>query len=173
LPKLFIRRLVIDVVRCLNLFPWHNGISDALSPAGLVTGQARPNYAAMRIEFGSYAQVFDNHSPTNTPYARTLGAIALDPTGNAQGAYHFMSLDTGALISRHRWAELPIPDTSIARVEALALHDDQPLLQDRNLVVEWRPDHPIDDSEYDPNFLPPPPVLADPDLPADDFAPVA
>jgi hypothetical protein len=173
LPKLVIRRLVIDVVGCLNLFPWRNGISDHLSPTAIVTGQARPDYASMRmIEFGAYAQVFDDHTPTNTPYARTLGAIALDPTGNAQGAYHFMSLATGALISRHRWTELPIPDMSIARVEALALHDSQPLLQDRNLVVEWRPDHPINDSEYDLDFLPNNAEPAEPALDAADFDPV-
>jgi hypothetical protein len=40
-------------------------------------------------------------------------------------------------------------DTAIARVEVLALHDNQPLIQGRGLVVEWRPDPPINDSEYD------------------------
>ena len=109
----------------------------------------------MCIQFGSYAQIFDDPDPTNTPHARTLGAVALDPTGDAQGTYHFMSLATGALLSRHRWTELPIPNTAIARVHALALCDGQPLLQDRGLVVEWRPapDHPIDNSEYDLSFI--------------------
>ena len=109
----------------------------------------------MRIEFGAYAQVFDDHTPTNTPAARSIGAIALDPTGNVQGAYNFISLATGARISRHRWTELPIPDTAIARVEALAIRDKMPLLQEHGLVVEWRPDHAIDDDEYDFNYEPP------------------
>jgi hypothetical protein len=58
--------------------------------------------------------------PTRLAVA-SLGAIALRPTGNAQGDYYFMSLSTGARISRHQWTILPIPDTAIARVEALAL----------------------------------------------------
>ncbi len=65
-----------------------------------------------------------------------------------------MSLATGARISRHQWTKLPIPDTAIARVEALAIQDNQPLVQERGLVVEWRPDMAIDDNEYDRDFEP-------------------
>jgi hypothetical protein len=155
LPVVMIRHMVADVVRCLNQFSWLNGISRTLSPSAIVTGQGRPDYNSMRIEFGAYVQVFDDHEPTNTPEARSLGAIALDPTGNAQGAYNFLSLATGARMSRHRWTELPIPDTTIARVEALAIRDGQPLIQERGLVVEWRPDHPIDEAEYDLDYVPP------------------
>ena len=46
-------------------------------------------------------------------------------------------------------------DTAIGRVEALALHDNQPLVQERGLVVEWRPDMPIDDDAYDLDYAPP------------------
>jgi hypothetical protein len=98
----------------------------------------------MRIEFGSYAQVFEDNTPSNTTRARTLGVIALNPTGNAQGDFYFMSLATGARISRHSWTELPTTDTAIARVEAIAFNDEQPLIQARGLVVEWRHDQPID-----------------------------
>jgi hypothetical protein len=45
-------------------------------------------------------------------------------------------------------------DTDIARVEALALHENQPMQQAPGLVVEWRPDQPIDDSEYDLDYVP-------------------
>jgi hypothetical protein len=155
LPVVMICHMVSDVARCLNQFPGPNGISRTLSPATLVTGCCRPNFNSMRIEFGAYAQVFDDHEPTNTPEARSMGAIALTPTGNSQGAYHFLSLATGARISRHRWTELPIPDTAIARVEAIALRDGQPLIQASGLVIEWRPDHPIDDAEYDLDYIPP------------------
>ena len=155
LPKLLLRHMVTDAVRCLNLFPWSAGISDTLSPSAIVTGQPRPDFNSMRLELGSYVQLFDDHDTTNTPHSRTMGAIALGPTGNAQGAYHFLSLASGARLSRHRWTELPIPDTAIARVEALGLQDGQPLIQTRGLVVEWRPDHHIDDSEYDADYFPP------------------
>jgi hypothetical protein len=156
LPKLFLTHMVYDAVSCLNMFPWANGISALLSPTSIVTGLPPPDFLHMRIEFGSYAQVFEDNNPTNTPRARTLGAIALNPTGNAQGDFFFMSLATGARISRHNWTELPITDTAIARVEALAFQDEQPLIQARGLVVEWRHDQPIDDYEYDRDFIPPP-----------------
>ena len=76
----------------------------------------------MRIEFGSYAQVFEDNLPSNTLRARSLGAIALTPADNAQGDYFSSPMATGNRISRHAWTELPLPDTAIARVEALALH---------------------------------------------------
>jgi hypothetical protein len=43
-------------------------------------------------------------------------------------------------------------DTGITRVEAITLHEKQPLIQDSGLVVEWRPDQPINDNEYDQDF---------------------
>ena len=155
LPRLLVQHMVADVVRCLNQFPRKNGISDTMSPATIVTGVGHPSYSSMRLEFGTYVQVFEDNDPTNTLRARSLGAIALTPTGNAQGDYNFMSLATGHKISRHNWTVLPMTDTAIARVEAIAFHEDQPLLQQRGLVVEWRPDQPIDESEYDIDFRPP------------------
>jgi hypothetical protein len=65
-----------------------------------------------------------------------------------------MSLATGACISRHKWTELPITDTAIARVEALVANEEQPLIQEQGLVVEWAPGQPIDDDEYDRNYVP-------------------
>ena len=152
LPKLLVHSIVSDAVRCLNLFPWKYGISDTLSPDNIVRGTALPDFPALRLELGAYVQVFEDCAPSNTPRARSLGAIALHPTGNAQGDYFFLSLATGSRISRHTWTELPIPDTAIARVEALALHERQPLVQARGFVVEWRPDHPIDPDEYDLDY---------------------
>ena len=88
------------------------------------------------MEFGAYVQVFEDNNPSNTLRSRTLGAIALTPTGNAQGAYFFLSLATGHKISRHNWTEIPMTDTAIARVEAIAEDEGQPLLQATGLVVE-------------------------------------
>ncbi|KAI2498511.1 Reverse transcriptase (RNA-dependent DNA polymerase) [Fragilaria crotonensis] len=172
LPKLMIRHMVIEAVRCLNQFPWKHGISDDMSPAALVTGHPPPDFQKMRLEFGTYVQVFEDNDPTNSTRTRSMGAIALGPTGNAQGDYNFMSLATGAKISRHQWtAFLPMTDTAIARVHALGIQDEQPLLQERGLVVEWRPDQPIDESEYDRDYALPRREPADAFAPGD-FDPV-
>jgi hypothetical protein len=172
LPQLMITHMVADTVRCLNQFPWKNGISSILSPASIVTGVGNPDYNKMRLEFGAYVQLFEDNAPSNTFRSRSLGAIALTPTGNAQGDYFFMSLATGKRISRHAWTVLPIPDTAIARVEKIALNEGQPLLQSSGLVVEWRPDQPIDDSEYDVDYAPPQHAPAEEGLPPAAYAPI-
>ena len=154
LPKLMIKELGKHGVQNLNRFPWKNGMSQDVSPNTIVTGKPAPDYNNMRIEFGAYAQVFEDNSPSNTNKSRSVGAIALTATGNENGDYYFMSLATGARISRHQWTELPITDTAIARVEALAANENQPLIQEDGLVMEWGPDQPIDDDEYDRNYVP-------------------
>jgi hypothetical protein len=94
-----------------------------MSPASLVTGVPPPDFNKLRIQFGSYAQVFEANNPTNTPKARSVGAIALTPTGNANGNYYFLSLASGTCLSRHQWDVLPMNDTVIARVEAMAANE--------------------------------------------------
>ncbi|KAI2502776.1 Reverse transcriptase (RNA-dependent DNA polymerase) [Fragilaria crotonensis] len=172
LPKLMIVHMVADAVRCLNMFPADNGVSSSLSPLSIVTGVPPPDYASLRLEFGSYVQLFQDHSPSNTIAARTLGAIALTPTGNAHGDYHFLSLASGCRVSRHRWTALPMTDIAIARVETLALHEKQPLIQEDGLVVEWRPNQPVDVDEYDRDYVPPLRDDVDDPLLAADYPPL-
>ena len=168
LPKLMVTEITKHTVQCLNRFPWKNGISREMSPSTLVTGKPMPDYNNMRIEFGAYAQVFEDNTPTNTTKSRTVGAIALTATGNASGDYYFLSLATGARLSRHDWVEVPITDTAIARVEALAANEGQPLIQEQGLVVEWGPNQPIDDDEYDRNYVP----IDEEDEEFDDYDPI-
>ena len=171
ITKLLVVSVVADVVRCLNMLPAPHGVSPTLSPLSIVTGAPGPDYNAMKLEFGSYVQLFDDADPTNTLRSRTFGAISLNATGNLGGDYYFLSLASGARVSRHRYHALPIPNTAIARVEALAKSENQPLLQERGLVVEWRPDHPIDEDEYDRDFLEPP-EADDDSFDADDYSDV-
>jgi hypothetical protein len=61
-----------------------------------------------------------------------------------------LCLATGAKISRHQqWIAIPITDATIARVKAIAKYDNQPLIQDGGLLVEWQRDMEIDDDAYD------------------------
>jgi hypothetical protein len=83
LPKLMVIELVKEAVRCLNLFPRRDGISDTMSPNTIVTGEGLPDYNKMTLEFGEYVQIFEPTTPSNTLHSRTLGAIALGPSGNA------------------------------------------------------------------------------------------
>jgi hypothetical protein len=49
----------------------------------------------------------------------------MGPTGNMQGSYYFLDLDTKALIKRRRFAELPVPDSVIRSVERWGKRDKQ------------------------------------------------
>ena len=147
--------LVAMATRCLNGFPKEDGVSEHMSPHSIVTGRSRVDYNKIPLEFGSYVQLLD--CSVNTIRSRTIGAIALNPTGNENGAYRFMSLKTGQVITKGpgSWTEVPVTDIAIARVEALAKQEGQPLLQDSNLLVEWRPNQPFDDDdEYDDDYEP-------------------
>ena len=155
LPKVMIVELVAMATRCLNSFPREDGVSQYMSPHSIVTGRSRMDYNKVTLEFGAYVQLLD--WSVNTIRARTIGAIALNPTGNENGAYRFMSLKTGQVMTKGpgSWTEVPITDIAIARVEALAKQEGQPLLQDSNLLVEWRPNQPFDDDdEYDDDYEP-------------------
>ena len=62
-----------------------------------------------RIECGEYVQTHEEHD--NSMQTCTIGAIALRPTCNEQGAYYFLGLDSG---------RLPIPDEVIKHVYRMA-----------------------------------------------------
>ena len=59
----------------LNQFPAKGGVSDHISPRTIVTGYPTPDYNHLKLEIGSYVQVFDDPNPTNTQRPRTIGAI--------------------------------------------------------------------------------------------------
>ena len=147
IPKAMIRASVENSNKVLNISPPKNGVSRTLSPLTIMTGRPNINYNDLKIEFGAYAQVFEDNDPTNTVKARTTGAIALTPTGNAQGGYYFMSLTTGRKLSRQQWHELPMPDGVIEAVERMALAEQQPLIGNGAPLFEWTPGVIIDDNE--------------------------
>ena len=68
----------------------------------------------------------EEENPRNSQVSRTKGAIALVPSGNLQGRYKFMALDTGRKITRRSWDVIPTPENVITRVNTLG--GDQPEL---------------------------------------------
>lgn len=93
-----------------------------------VLGIPDPGYHKLSLPFGQYCQVYEGPDTPNTTAPRTLGAIALHPTGNAQGSHYFMLLRTGQRISRQQWDVLPITPAVVARVEAIAESEREPLI---------------------------------------------
>ena len=74
-PARIIIELISYCVFWLNCFPAEGGISDTLSPRGIVIGSAIDYANHCKIEFGTYVQTHEAHDNTMLP--RTTGAIAL------------------------------------------------------------------------------------------------
>ena len=101
-----------------------------------------------RLPFGSHVQVHDKPIPTNSPTARTVGAITLGPTGNLQGGYKFLNLRTGKKITRQNWTHLPMPSEVIERINKIGLAQGQPKL------LTFQDRHGHKKSDPDPYFQP-------------------
>jgi Reverse transcriptase (RNA-dependent DNA polymerase) len=149
LPKLIVKEMVFAAVKLLNQFPADGGISDTMSPYTIMTGKPSLDFNTLKLEFGSYVQVFEENNPTNTMKERNTGAIALSHTGNVQGDYFFMSLQTGRRLSRHAWTVIPMSQLVIERVEQIALTEQQPILEGGLPLFEWEPNLPIIEEDLD------------------------
>ena len=139
IPRIMLIHLVKNAVFWLNSFPALDGASQFLSPRYLLTGRRIQFDKHVRSEFGAYVQTHEQHD--NSLQSRTTGAICLGPTGNAQGTHYFMSLNTGKLITRHRWTELPTPNDVITRVNTLGQTQNMP----RTLTFADRYGHELHD----------------------------
>ena len=121
LPELMVVHLVMFCILWLNFFPPKGGISNTLSPEAIVKGRSVDSKLHCRIPFGGYSQVHQGSDNTNNALVnRTVGAIALGPTGNAQGTYKFMSMLTGKLIKGRSFITLPMPSDIIRQIKFLA-----------------------------------------------------
>eukprot|EP00934_Nitzschia_sp_Nitz4_P008987 Nitzschia sp. Nitz4//scaffold353_size16344//11151//16190//NITZ4_008865-RA/size16344-processed-gene-0.13-mRNA-1//1//CDS//3329548925//8977//frame0 len=115
-------RLLIEMAKScvfwINALPQRNGVSKQLSPRTIITGMSIDYRRHCQYEFGEYVQTHEEHDNTMAP--RTIGALALRPTGNAQGGYYFYNLSSGRIVNRNRATKVPMPGDVIERVELLA-----------------------------------------------------
>ena len=89
LPRRMKIEFIYFMVLWMNAFPVKSGVSDKISPRELLL-RWRLNYKKhCRVEPGTYCEVHDEPTPTNTMAPRTHAAIALGPTGNLQGSVKF------------------------------------------------------------------------------------
>ena len=69
-------------------------------------------------KYGEYVQ--PHEQTTKTMKVRTVGALTLRPSGNAQGTFYYLSHESGRRLHRRRCTTLPMPSNAIDRVHALA-----------------------------------------------------
>jgi hypothetical protein len=96
------RRLIIEMAKSTvfwrKVVSADDGISDELSPQAIVTGNTVDYDRQCHYEFGEYVQTHEEHEYSMG--SRTVGALALRPTGNVQGGCYFFSLSTRKVINR-------------------------------------------------------------------------
>ena len=151
-PKILTKELILHCVSWLNAFPSENGISKDLSPREIITGK-RTNYNTdCRVEFGTFCQIHENNDRTNKDDPRSIDAIALGPTGNRQGTYNFLTLDTWEKVGRNHWTELPMPRQIIDIVNHKGKTEGQKQIpRHNNFTFEWRPSIPFTTTENETN----------------------
>ena len=124
-----------------------------MSPHTLLTGLTMNYNRHCRLEFREYVQTHEEHD--NSHNLRTIGTLALRPTGNVQGGYFFLSLTMGKVINRMCWTTIPMPKEVIDHVERMTRqeHMGTTLLfedRDHNEIIDL--DHEDDDdSAYEPD----------------------
>ena len=155
------RRMTVELVYLqvfwINFYIPRDYISTTLSPGTIMTGRVYDYnmLCGSGTQFGTYVRTHENTD--NTMRSRTVSAITLRPTGNAQGAFYYYSLATGRRLIRRRCTPIPMPDEIISRVHFIATRQKQPdgfaftrmdgtpipIRNDDDNVIDM-PDEPVD-----------------------------
>lgn len=167
LPKRIVIELLHFVTMWLNSFPVSSaGISQKWSPRELLRRQKFDAKLHCQAPFGSYCEVHDEPTPTNSMQRCTSPAICLGPTGNLQGSYKFFCLTTGQKLTRRKFTEIPMPHSIIDTVEKFGDNENRPTgLMFANRHGKEISEYPNDD--IDDMITMPPPAAPYPDYPAD------
>ena len=145
-------RLIVEMVYCcvfwLNCFYPSETVVEGSSPRTIMTGRTVDYNKQCTYEFGQYVQTHEEHNADMKP--RTIGALALRPTGNEQGGYYFLSLLTGKRLNRAKATPLNMPAEVISRVHQLARRNPKGIeYRDRNNnIIPDIEDDDDDDSTY-------------------------
>ena len=152
MPQRMKIKLVYFMVLWMYAFPVKSRVSDKILPRELLL-QWRLNYMKhCRVEPGTYCEVHDERTPTNTMTPQTHEVIALGPTGNLQGSVKFYCIHTGRVLKRRSFTPMPMPDHVIWRVNAIGTREGQGcafrFLNRQSEPYEWTDEVPEDDPEF-------------------------
>jgi hypothetical protein len=98
IPRRMKIKFVYFMVLWLNAFPVKNGILAVYSPWELLVRWQMDYSKHCRVLPGTYCEVHDKPSLSNTMMPRTHEAIAMGPTGSLQGTVKFFCLTTGRIL---------------------------------------------------------------------------
>jgi len=110
--------VIYNAVIWLNCFAHKDGKNVMLVPHNRITRLPFDYNKHCTLQFGTYVQVHEPHDNSLMP--RTVGSIALTPSGNAQCSYYFLSLHSSKRVIRNKWMVLRMPAEVITTVHQLA-----------------------------------------------------
>jgi hypothetical protein len=119
IPKLMTIHIVLNVAKLLNFFSIKGGVSDTLILKTIMSGETLYYNKHSSLQIGHCCQVHEEDNPRNSQISRTKGAISLGPSGNLQGGFKCLALNTGKKIVPCSWDVIPISGLVIARFNAL------------------------------------------------------
>jgi hypothetical protein len=125
IPKLMTIHIVHNDVKLLKFFSTKGGMSDTLSPKTIMSGDTLDYTKHLILHLGQYCQVHEEENPRNSQIAQTKGANYLVPSGNLQGGFNFIVLNTGKKIVRRSRGVIPMPALVIDRVNSLGSNQPQ------------------------------------------------
>ena len=133
----------------LNAFLVKSGVSDTFSPREILLRWKMDVNKHCRVLPGSYYEVHDEPNPSNTTVSRTHEGIALGPTVNMQGSVKFYCLNTGRVLKRRAFTEIPMPAAVIAKVNKIGKKENQGkefrFLNRNKEPFDWTDEVPDDD----------------------------
>ncbi len=106
IPALMLVCMVLYTMQFMSSCPRKGGGLKHYPPSAIMT-RAQLHMSQLQLKFGSYYQVVEDVNLCNSLAACTCGAIFMGPSGNLSEGQRFLALDTGKLIFRNRWKELP------------------------------------------------------------------
>ena len=127
LPKSLIKYLVYFVVSRLNLTSQTSSVNEfGNRPAFEIFFNRRIDFHRdLPVEFGKYVHLYDStNSRPNTMQPRSVGAIALLPTGSTSGSVKFFSLGTMRVVTRDKFKPLQIPLEAVNYLNSLTAMPD-------------------------------------------------
>jgi hypothetical protein len=83
--------MVFYAVKLLNYFPAKGGVSEIYGPKTIMSDKII-DFKKFSLPFGTYCQVHEEKLLQSSLAERTIGAISLGPSGNAQGRHIFLPL---------------------------------------------------------------------------------
>ena len=110
--------LVRGSIYTINLVPTRNSYEFA-SPREKLHGCIIDAKMDLKHGFGDYCQVHEEDID-NSMDERTVGALALKPTGATDGSWYYWTIRTGKVVRRRRATDLPLPDTVVETINKAA-----------------------------------------------------